>query len=266
MRRKIQHLLRMAGLREDEVVVYLHLLTLKRASMAELIAASGLNVMTAYRTIKRLQERGLVQAMKINEKQSVYVPLTLGALIQALSAEERTIRHLQLALKDLDRFLPFVNAQEDIAEKTGEDEPVAIREGLDAFREEYLKLPDLCDDEFLCMGSMQNYWRVSGMSDEAPEELAFRHKRFSRNMFCRVFNTHSAESETFAKRDSKELRTTRLVDAIPVAKDYLGYSKDHVRHFICDKENPRVVIIRHPELVALYRDQFERMWDSGVGA
>ena len=112
---------------------------------------------------------------------------------------------------------------------------------------------------------MQNYWKVAGMSDEAPEELAFRHKRLGRGTFCRIFNTHSPESETFAKRDSRELRTTRLVDAIPVAKDYLGYTMDHVRHFICDKDHPRVVIIRHPELVELYRDQFERMWNSGVG-
>jgi len=266
MRRKIQHLLRLAGLREDEVAMYLHLLTLKRASMSQLTAAGALNVMTAYRTIKRLQERGLVQAMKINEKQSVYMPLTLSALIQTLGAEERTIRRLQLALKDLDPFLPFVDVHEWADDKKEEHDPVTIREGLDAFREEYLKLPDLCDDEFLCMGSMQNYWHVAGMSDEAPEELAFRHKRLGRGTFCRIFNTHSPESETFAKRDSRELRTTRLIDAIPVAKDYLGYAKDHVRHFICDEENPRVVIIRHPELVALYRDQFERMWKAGVGA
>ncbi|MDD5470007.1 MAG: helix-turn-helix domain-containing protein [Candidatus Peribacteraceae bacterium] len=266
MRRKIQHLLKLAGLREDEVVMYLHLLTLKRASMSALISASGLNIMTAYRTIRRLQERGLVQAMKINEKQSVFVPLTLGALIQTLSSEERAIRHLQLALKDLDRFLPFIDVPERAGDKKEEDEPVLIREGFDAFREEYLKIPDLCTDEFLCMGSMQNYWKVADMSDEAPEELAFRHKRFQRRMFCRVFNTHSPESEGFAKRDSKELRTTRLVDVIPVARDYLGYTKDHVRHFICDDKNPRVIIIRHPELVTLYRDQFERMWRAGVGA
>ncbi|MDD5469665.1 MAG: helix-turn-helix domain-containing protein [Candidatus Peribacteraceae bacterium] len=264
MRRKIQYLLRLAGLREEEVALYLHLLRLKRASMAELIAESGLPVMTAYRTVQRLQDRGLVQAMKINGKQSVFLPLTLAALIRTLGAEERTIRRLQNALKDLDPLLPYLPAEEGkpVAE---EAEPVAIREGLDAFREEYLKLPDLCADEFLCMGSMQNYWHVAGMSDESPEELAFRHKRFRRGMFCRVFNTHSPESETFAKRDAQELRTTRLIDAIPVARDYLGYSRDHVRHFICDKDHPRVIIIRHPELVALYRDQFERMWREGVG-
>ncbi|MFH0851396.1 MAG: helix-turn-helix domain-containing protein [Candidatus Peregrinibacteria bacterium] len=266
MRRRLQDLLRLSGLREEEVTLYLELLKRKRAAMPDLIGESGLTVMTAYRTMKRLQDRGLVQALKVNRKQSVYAPLTLKGLIRKIDAEQRVLRRVQLALQDLDRFLPFLDGEESSDARDMDGEMIEVRDGLDAFREEYLKLPDLCDDEFLCMGSMQNYWNVAGMGDEAPEELAFRHKRFRRNMFCRVFNTHSPESEAFARRDSKELRTTRLVDAIPVARDYLGYTKDHVRHFICDKENPRVVIIRHPEIVALYRDQFERMWGNGVGA
>ena len=180
MRRKVQHLLRLAGLREEEATLYMHLLQLKRASMTQLIAESGLNVMTAYRTIKRLQERGLVQAFNVNQKQSVYVPLSLSALIQTLGAEERTIRRLQLALKDLDRFLPFMDVHEQQDDTTDCDEPIQIREGLDAFREEYLKIPDCCTEEFLHIGSMANYWRVAGMSDESPEELAFRSKRIAK--------------------------------------------------------------------------------------
>jgi len=265
MRQRLQSVLRLAGLRDEETAMYLKLLALKRASMAHLIAETGMNVMTAYRTMKRLQERGLVQAFSVNRKQSVYAPLTLDALIQKLGAKERAIRRLQRALQNLDQFLPFMDVAASAQKRGNGFEPVEVREGLDAFREEYLKIPDLCDDEFLHIGSMQNYWKVAEMSDEAPEELSFRHKRFSRNIYCRIFNTHSPESEIFAKRDSKELRTTRLVDAIPITQDYLGYSKNDVRHFICDKENPRVIIIRHPELVALYHDQFERMWKEGVG-
>jgi sugar-specific transcriptional regulator TrmB len=262
MRRKLHHLLNEAGLSGEEVRLYLLLLKLGAASVRDLVEQSSVNHMTAYRTVKRLAGRGLIEAKKINRKQSVYSALSLRSLVRHLETDQRKMRRLQLALQGLDRFLPFI----DITERAGDNEPVEVREGLDAFREEYLKLPDLCGDEFLCMGSMQNYWQVAGLSDEAPEELAFRHKRYAHNTYARVFNTLSPESIEFSKRDSRELRTTRLVDAIPVAKDYLGYAKDHVRHFICDKENPRVVIIRHPELVALYRDQFGRMWEAGVGA
>lgn len=264
MRQRIENALRLAGLREEETKMYVKLLALKRATMAQLIAETGMNVMTAYRTMKRLQERGLVQAFAVNHKQSVFAPLTLRSLISKLDADQRTLRRVQLALQNLDRFLPYADLDRR-AEKPGEETPIEVREGLDAFREEYLKIPDLCDEEFLHIGSMQNYWKIAGMSDEAPEEIAFRHKRFRRNIYCRIFNTHSPESVIFAKRDSKELRTSRLVDALPVTKDYLAYSKDDVRYFMCDEENPRVIIMRHPELVALYRDQFERMWKQGVG-
>lgn len=266
MLRRLQEVLRLAGLTEDEVVLYVHLLRLKRATMAELIGESGRTVMTAYRVMKRLQDRGLVQAININRKQSVYLPLTLKGLIDKLDTQQRTLRRTQLALQDLGRFLPFLDVPDTLSDRHRDEEMVEVREGKEAFREEYLKLPDLCDDEFLCMGSMQNYWQVAGMSDEAPEELAFRHKRFRKGMFCRIFNTHSRESEIFSRRDSKELRTTRIVDTLPVARDYVGFSRDHVCHFICNPEQPRVIIIRHPEMVALYRDQFERMWGAGVGA
>jgi len=262
MKHRLQSLLRLAGLREEEATLYLHLLKLRRASMSELIAASGLNVMMAYRTMKRLQERGLVSAMKINRKTSVYAPLTLTALTKKLDQEQRKLRKLQLALRDLDPLLPYL----DMEAAKDDADPIEIREGIEAFREEYLKLPDCCTDEFLHIGSMQNYWRIAGMSDEAPEELAFRRKRIGKGTYCRIFNTHSPESETFAKRDSRELRTSRLVDDIPVRRDYLAYADNHVSHFICDAENPRVIVIRQPEAVALYRKQFEMMWNGGVGA
>lgn len=262
MRRNIYELLVRAGLREEEVILYLHLLKIRRGSMAQLISASGLHSMTAYRMMKRLQERGIVQGYRINQKQSVYAPLTLAALSKKLGAEQRRLRKLQLSLRNLDALLPYLELEEskDITE------PIEIREGMDAFREEYLKMPDCCCDEYLHIGNMARYWAVAGMSDEAPEELTFRRKRLDRGIYCRIFNPHTPESEAFAARDSRELRTTRLVDDIPVRKDYLAFATNHVSHFICDNDHPRVIVIREPALVDIYRRHFDSMWEHGVGA
>jgi len=263
VQQRLRDLLRRVGLREEEIALYVHLLRLKHATATQLIAASGLNTMTVYRTIKRLRDRGLLQAQSINNKQSLFAPLPLSAIIQKLGTEQMVLRKLQLALKDLDPLLPYLDVAQQLEE---EAQPIELREGLDAFREEYMKLPDLCTDEYLCMGSMQNYWKVAAMSDESPEELAFRHKRYGHGISCRVFNTHSVESESFAKRDSKEMRTTRLVDVIPIRNDYVGYTATQIAHFICDEAHPRVIVIRHPELCTLYRQQFNDLWRSGVGA
>ena len=51
-----------------------------------------------------------------------------------------------------------------------EEESIEIREGLDAFREEYLKLPSCCEDEYLHIGSMEDCWRVGKMGYDSPEE------------------------------------------------------------------------------------------------
>lgn len=263
MRRRLQDLLRLAGLREEEVSMYLHLLSLRRASMSELIDASGLNVMTAYRTMKRLQERELVSALKINNKQYIYAPLTLSALAKKLGNEQRKLRKIQLALQDLDPLLSYVDMH------VGNEmdlEPIEIREGVEAFREEYLALPDYCSSEYLHIGSMENYWSIAQMGDESPEENAFRSKRYKRGIFARVINTNSPVMQAISKRDSKELRTLRILDDIPMKRDYLGFSDSHICHFICDAENPRVIIIREKELANIYRDRFGQIWESGTTA
>jgi predicted transcriptional regulator len=265
MRKRLIDLLRLAGLREEEAILYLHLLKLRRASMSELIACSELNVMTAYRTMKRLQERGLVSATKINQKQSVYAPLTLSALTAKLDVEQRKLRKLQLALENLDPLLPYLDATDDHM-KEMEKEWIELREGREAFREEYLKIPMMCADEFLHIGSMQNYWRTAGMTDESPEELSFRHYRIQHGISARIFNTYSPESVKFHSRDSREMRTTRLLDDLPITKNYLAFTASDARYFFCDEENPRVIIIRQPELVALHKKQFQQLWEGGTGA
>jgi hypothetical protein len=145
-------------------------------------------------------------------------------------------------------------------------ELLELREGVDAFREEYLKLPDVCDGEYLHVGSMQNYWDIAEMGDESPEELAFRSKRYRHGIFARVINTDSPLMREISKRDSKEMRTLRIVDDMPIRRDYIGFARDHVAHFVCDKASPRVILVRQPELLALYRNQFRHMWESGIGA
>ena len=258
MQQRLRELLSRAGLSEDEVRLYILLLKLGQATATELIAQSSMNRMTVYRTLKRLGDRGLLSTVSLNNKQYCYFPLTLHALIAHLEKEQKKMRKLQLALQGLDPLPPYIDA--DITDK---GELIDVREGLDAFREEYLKLPDHCEDEFLCMGSMESYWRAAGMSDESPEEISFRNKRFRKNIYARVFNLPSLEAEIFSKRDSKEIRTTRIVKDLPVQKDYTGFASNYLCHFVCDEENPRVIVIRQPDLFNLHRKQFQSMWERG---
>ncbi|MDD5055427.1 MAG: helix-turn-helix domain-containing protein [Candidatus Peribacteraceae bacterium] len=260
MFRRLGELLSLAGLSDDETRLYLLLLKSGATSAPQLQAETKMNVMTVYRTLKRLEDRGLLKVSPVNRKERMYKALSLHALVSTLESDERKIRRLQENLKKMTPFLKYLPTEPE----SGFDDPVELHEGPDAFREEYFKLPDCCTDEYISFGSMQNYWRVAGLSDFAPEEIAFRQKRLKRHTFATTLNTPSPESELFSKRDSRELRTTRLTANIPLKRDYMGFTDDRVCHFICDTSNPQVIVIRQPELLAMYRQQFRSIWDAGV--
>jgi Fe2+ or Zn2+ uptake regulation protein len=217
--------------------------------------------MTAYRSIQRLQERGLLMELSFNDKQSLYAPLPLKALIKKINAEEKKLRRLELALRNLDRLLPYM----DLETEDGQDEDlVELREGRDAFREEYLRFPDHCKEEYLHIGNMENYWNAAHMTYECPEERAFINKRLTRDIHCRILNTYTKDAEKFQERDSREKRITHLTMDIPIKENYLGIAETHAAHFICDEDNPRVIVIKQPELLQMYKSQFEVMWKAGA--
>ena len=261
MRRRLRELLRLAELREDEVTLYLLLLKLRQASVPELIEKSGVTTMTAYRAIKRLKERGLLMELPLNDKQSLYAPLALKALIKKINAEEKKLRRLELALQNLDRLLPYMDLD---SHEDRDSDVVELHEGRDAFREEYLRFPDCCKEEYLHIGNMENYWKAAHMTYECPEERAFINKRLTRDIHCRILNMYTKAAEEFQRNDSREKRITRLTADVPIKDNYLGIAETHVAHFICDEDNPRVIVIKQPELLAMYKNQFEMMWRAGT--
>jgi sugar-specific transcriptional regulator TrmB len=256
MLRKLKYLLSLAELKDEEINLYLLLLKLKKATITELIAGSGLNTMRVYRKILKLEERGLIKSDFLNKKQKIYYPLSLESLIVTIQSKAKRLYRLEQSLKGLDPLLQFVEINTEV-----DDNLIEIKEGLDAFREEYLKIPSLCKDEFLHIGSMENYWHVAGMSFDSPEERNFIHQRMTKGIFARVINTRSKEIEEVQKRDSFEKRTLKIKDHLPIMKNYFTMARNHSSLFICDAENPRVVVIKQPDLLNLQREQFRALWE-----
>lgn len=263
MFRRLSELLRTAGLSDDETRLYLLLLKSGATSAPQLQAETKMNVMTVYRTLKRLEDRGLLAVSPVNRKERMHKALSLNALVRKLESDERKIRRLQENLKKMKPLLKYLPVE---SEKSSDADPVELRDGLDAFREEYLKLPHRCREEYLHLGSMQNYWNVAGFGDQSAEEMSFRTARYRKNIFARVINTLSQEMVAIQQRDSRELRMLKLSPHLPVERDYVGYADDYCCHFICDAADPKVIVIRQPELLDLYRRQFRSIWDAGVVA
>ncbi len=258
MLKKLKYLLDTTDLKPEESKIYLLLLKFNSASTQKLSAASGISEISTYRTLKRLEQRGLVEAEKINGKQYIFRPLSLSKLIQRINLQQRKLARLANSLKDIDPLLPYL----DLTENSLNDESIEIKDGIDAFREEYLKLPRIANGEFICLGSMEKYWEVNDWGLDSPEESSFIRQRMSNGVYARVVNIITEQSEYFHSRDSLEKRTTKLKNEIPMSDNYFTITEDQSNLFICDKENPRVIVIKQPELLSLQKAQFKTLWDK----
>ena len=255
MLQKIRDILRLNDLSDQEISVYVALLQVQKATIPMIREKSGLPNITVYRCMKDLEERGMVESEKLNRKQAVYMPLTLEKLIGKVAHAQKKLRRMELELRNLDSLIPYMNDLEH-----DEKPEIDLRLGFDAFREEYLKIPDAFADEYMHIGSFPKAWEIMKMNYDSPEERWFINRRMTNNLFTRVLNIPSMEAETVQSNDSREKRTTRLCATIPIKNDCLAIAKDQVTHFVNDPENPRVIIIRNLELVKAHNAQFEDLW------
>lgn len=261
MKKALVSSLAQAGLCENEVSLYMHLLQLRCASLLELKQKTRLSHATVYRTIQKLVEQGLVQVVPVNKKQSLYKPLSLKALVEKLQSAQRKLRKLELSLNHLESLLPYMECGSNLLESTA-DESIEVMEGLDAFQEEYLKIPERADSEFLAIGSSDAFWKASNASFESPLERSFVSRRLKNNMYSRSMMIATEDSEKIAKNDEKEKRTTKLKSSLPVVSNMLMMCGDTVSHFVCDAKNPHVIHIRNPELVKLHKHYFATLWNA----
>lgn len=258
MKQYLFSLLQKAGFREEEARLYVALLKYKQATLTELHVQTQLSHTTTYRTIHRLIERGLIEQIPINKKQSAYKALPLTALIPSIRKEQLQIQKLELALKKLDHLLPYV----EFDRKQAVHPAVEVHEGIDAFQEEYLKLPELGHDEFLAIGSSDCFWQASNAGIESPLERSFVSRRLKNNVYSRSMMLASNDAEKIAQNDAKEKRTTKIKGQLPVMSNMLMMSGDQVSHFVCDRDFPHVIVMRDPELVAMHKSHFENLWNS----
>ncbi|MDD5056037.1 MAG: helix-turn-helix domain-containing protein [Candidatus Peribacteraceae bacterium] len=255
MRDRLHSLLRAADLSEEEITIYLWLLKLQQSTIPELRSKSGLPNITVYRTVMKLEDRGLIEHVRLNRKQCAFRPLTLGKLARRIASKKRRLQALENELKNLDRFLPLFDPDPDTPD-------IDLRSGRDAFREEYLKFPELLHQEYLHIGNMANMWKASGLHYEAPEERWFINKRLAKNVYARVLDVPTPEAKVVQTFDSREKRTLVLRKSLPITDDFLLIGEKQVSHFLCDPDNPRVIVMRSPEQVAVHRGFFEALWKA----
>ncbi len=257
MRKYLFSLLQKAGFRDEEAQLYLALLKVKKATLMQLHVQTKMSHTTTYRMIHRLIDRGLIEQIPLNKKQSVYKSLPLSALMSSIEKEKSRMQKLQSSLKKFDYLLPYMDLDDT---KPSSGSSVDVYEGIDAFHEEYLKLPELGHDEFLAIGSSDSFWQASNASIDSPLERSFVSRRLKNNVYSRSMMVASNDAEQIASNDAKEKRTTKMKEKLPVMTNMLMMSGNQVSHFVCDADFPHVIVMRDPELVAIHKNYFEALW------
>lgn len=258
MKKRLEHLLETAGLKPEEAQIYICLLTLKAATIPQLISKLNFGAMMAYRTVNRLVERGLVKSNQINNKQNIYSPLPLSSLIRYATKEREKFDRLARAFQGIEHLIPMM----DISQENENNELIEIYEGIEKLREVYLEIPEIAKEEFLHIGSVTKTWDILGMDFDCAEERSFIKRRMSRGVHARVFNEYNKEAEEFVKSDNLEKRTTRLRKQLPVMNNYLIINDNQSCLFINDLQHPKVIRIKQPDLLEIQKQQFYNLWQS----
>lgn len=256
MKARLKQALMLAGLREDEIHLYLLLLKYKNATVSKLLEHSNLPAIRVYRMIHSLESRGLVKANPINRKERSFYPLSLKNILDQINKKRRDLKNLELTLQSMDPFLAVIS-------DNGEQDGIEIRQGLPAFREEYLKMPDSCADEYLHIGSMENFWETAGMTYDGSDERQFIHKRMKNGVYARVLDFETESMLRVKNNDYFEKRTVKFIPPdMAGSQNYLAIGEKHASFFVCDLENPRVFIIKQPDLLAFHKEQFGLLWEK----
>ncbi len=256
MIKKLTSLLKKAELKEEEIKIYLILLKLSQASANKLAEISGYHFVNIYRILKNLKEKGLIESAPINNKESVFKPLSLKSLVKKIQNDKKELRKLENGLKNLDPFLSFINPDKE------REDPIEVKCGVDAMKQAYLNLTNLSKEEMLPMGNVINFLNLSGLSVDCPEERNFIQQRLRRGIYVRMMNPYNELGDILKSRDSFEKRTMKLTTKQPIADNFMVITEDSSTLFICDEDDPKVVITRQPELLKIQRDQFNHYWNS----
>lgn len=257
MQQSLRQLLRLLDLSEEETELYLCMLENSSNRISEILKKKRIPKTSVYRMTRRLVERNLLKEKSVNGKQREYIPCTIAELLERATAQGRELETIKHALRNTDSLLPFMRNEEGEAS-------VALREGMEDFRQEYLSVPTTLTQEYLHMGSVPDFWKTANMGFESPEERWFISTRLRRNVYARILELPSPEAHVVQAQDSREKRTTKIIPSLPLKKDFVLVSDTRVSHFVCNPDYPRVIVIRHPSAVQMYRQHFDLLWEKSA--
>ncbi|MDP3976262.1 MAG: helix-turn-helix domain-containing protein [bacterium] len=251
----IENFFKNLGLTENEVKVYLYLLTHGEAIASIIAKRLGLKRANVYTTLESLESKGVVTSFIKNNV----------AHFDAIDAEE-LVQLCEVKVKEMQRLQKNASLLKDELKKLrekGKMPTLEIRgkikyyQGLDA-------VTDLIDEtlqekveEQLCFGLNTYHTELAG-----DDWGSYTQRRIAKDIFVKSIQPDTDNAIAYKGRDKEELRETRLVPhgKFP-GKCEINIMGDMVAMFTTSGREPVGMKMRNKDLSEALRSLFNLAWE-----
>lgn len=241
MNRKLQKMLEGIGLDEKESLVYLSCLQLTNATNADIARKTGLNRITNYEVLKRLQKRGMITSFKrchVTHFRALDPRLLIG------QAKER----VQFAEESLPELLAVAN---DLEKKP----KISFFEGLEGIKQLY-KDSLTAHTNLLTFTNAHDLYALLG-----EYEKKYLAERVQRKIPVLAVCPDNEDSRAAKKQGPSVIRQVRLVPQEKYALNNEIMIYDN-KLAIYSSEDEIGLLIENKELVETFKNIWHMAWDN----
>jgi sugar-specific transcriptional regulator TrmB len=235
--------LKEAGLKEKEAKIYLAILELGEANIAQISQRSGINRSTVYLALKTLKEKGLL--------------LTVKKSRTLLYAEDprKMLGDLEKKKAVLERVMPNLLASFAFIDKKPEVKYFEGEEGIKKIYEDVLKMPN---SEMLA-------WYSNEYKEFFDEKFFFDYfipERKRKRIWLRSIYPEDAAMRALASNNEEQLRQSRFVnnEKFKLESEICLYANNKIG--IIAYKDQLGVIISSQTIFNTLKSIFEVMWDG----
>jgi len=250
LKEQIQGLLQRAGLKEDEILFYMTLLTNQGKSIYEIGKKAGLSKNRAYKAFSDLHEKKIVGYTGSGQFKYIFTT-SLEPLITTLDRKTRALGRTSDNLKKIDKLIPYLNSKQESS--------IEILEGETLLQNLY----DIIDEEWNTVFAYGNF-------DMFCENLGFEHEmNFIRNRVksgkkgIGIFASDGVYTKDVTGRDKNELRKSVIVDDPEMQNIWLyTYDKSDVTNVWTKDEdgNFSCTRIKNKAVSDFHKSVFGKLW------
>lgn len=235
--------LREAGLKEKEAKIYMAILELGEANIAQISQRSGINRSTVYLALKTLKEKGLILNIKKNK-----------TLFYA-EDPRKMLGDLEKKKEVLEKAMPSLLASFAFIDKKPE---VKYFEGVEGIKEIYQDVLKTPNSEMLA-------WYSNDYREFFDEKFFFEYfipERKRKKIWLRSIYPEDQSMRNLASNNAEQLRQTRFVknEKFKLESEICLYSKNKIG--IIAYQDKLGIIISSQNIYNTLKSIFEVMWDG----